>query len=303
MFTPIKFATPILILVSLNTFAKGGSSSEFWYRPGAGQFDLNVGATTTTTKLELNQNGTKLADADISASLTEFSLGYGFNPNLSIAAGSCTGSSKSKTTYVNTSTPSSENKSSGACDPTVSIDGEAGAFHYGLIVDIGTNKHKESSTTKDGDMYSGGNSYTPYIGLHNSMGSTAFGIKLSYTVEGEKKTIDQSNSDMENKSTGGNSYSISPYFELNHGVGHLAIFAGYTVTADSTETPTTGTASEEGGNKQTSAGIMGNIDFGSMVALTFNVTYLTISDFNLGSSLDKAKGSGTSIGAGLRFMF
>lgn len=303
MFTSIKFTTPILVLISLNSFAKGGTSSEFWYRPGGGQIDLNVGATSTATKFELKQTGTKLADADVNDSLTGFSLGYGFTPNLSMAVGSCTGSSKGKTTYVNTSTPTTENKSSGACDPTVSIDGEAGAFHYGLSVDIGTNKHKESSSSKDGDMYAGGNSYTPYIGFHSSMGSTALGIKLSYTAEGEKNTIDQNNSDMETKYTGGNSYSISPYFELSHGMGHLAIFAGYTVTADKTKTPKTGTASDEGGSKQTSAGIMGNIDFGSMVALTFNATYSTISDFNLGTSLDKAKGSGTSIGAGLRFMF
>jgi hypothetical protein len=291
--------------MSLSALAKGGES-EFWYRPKGGQIAVSLGATSRSMKFEIKQAGAKFADLEIAHMPIGVGVTYGLSEGHAIGLSTDFGTDKTTTKPVAPAS-STEAKDTGMSDLVIAYDGSAGPIYFGADLGVSLSKHKEANTNVtpalDGDRSSGGMSLTPSIGYHHSMGSMAFGAKLTYGYLMERTETDQATPEVESKITGGNTISLTPYFEFSHGMGDVAVYFDYSSIADKTTTPTGGTGTDSGARKHTTLGVKGNVDVASMAAIVYDVAYTMVSDFNAAASFDKATGSVMSLGAGVRFTF
>lgn len=101
-------------------------------------------------------------------------------------------------------------------------------LRYGEDFKLSPANAKNSSSTNDGNRYGGGMSLTPYAALETGDANLHYGLALNYAFHGTRKTASAS-APTTSETTGGDNYSLGPYFEIMAGPGMLyGVNARYT---------------------------------------------------------------------------
>lgn len=146
--------------------------------------------------------------------------------------------------------------------------------NYGISCGLSPDKARSSSSTSDGNNWSGGTSFIPFVAIEMGEENLHYGLGFSSTLRMTRKLEQASSNPGTSEVTGGNSVSWTPYFEIQMGSG---LFVGQIIlgSLDKSKTTTsTGTTSESNSSESKTALIAYAYDFHSSFRLIGEFAYV-----------------------------
>lgn len=237
----ITLATVTVLFQLLPSVSKAaaGRNPEYVWQAASGEIALAAKYTQVMDyelKSESNQfalqSSTKESATGISGYLT-----YGFTDNLALAVGSFSLDSKS----IN-AVSATETKRSGLGDVQARIAtswGNSFRLHLGVQANVSPGNRKDSFGGVDGNQYSGGNSYAPYVGLSIPVaGSSWVGIIGTFETKQDRK-VEVSPASISTV-TGGNVAQMTAFWEIPYRSILLDLAGGVRTVDKERTTPASG---------------------------------------------------------------
>jgi hypothetical protein len=254
---------------------KSEMESNLYFQPKASTSSFEVGITSFSSKLDMNSGGFAISEESTG---TSYNLSYLFGLSDQMAMGVSISSSNS--TYKSTVLGvTSESKSSGMGDLSLTFKAQSPMsgmkLRYGGYLGISPGNAKSSSTTTEGNNYSGGMSLNPYVAMETT-GSLRFGAGLSYLYYFTRKTDSAGSPTVTSETTGGGSLSLTPYLETMLGPGTFTGALAY-MSYMGSSTTTSGTTTTNDGYSGYAAMAIYAIDLNPSFTVVGNVAYLKLS--------------------------
>ncbi len=196
--------------------AAGGKNPEYIWQPAANEIAFAAEYAQTPEyelKTEAGTSGVLLSSSKESKSGIRGSLGYGFSDNVSVSVGTSSFDSKS----VSVALP--EEKRSGMGDVEAKLATSLGGsyrLHVGVSAAYSPGKRKDpyfTTVSNDGNQYSGGMSYAPYVGFSIPIaGASWIGIVGTFESKQERKV--ETSPGTESTVTGGNVAQVMAFWEI-----------------------------------------------------------------------------------------
>ena len=275
-------------------------ASLFYYAPPAAMhsIDFRPGLLINTMKLEVKSNGVKQGDAETTTNIHTVTYKYSVADNMTFGAMMGIGSYKTKTTPTGGS--SSETKNSGMSDLTFMYQAfnkmNDSKLRWEVDLGMSPGKAKASSTSTDGNLYTGGMSLAPSVAFEQNLSSMTWGIGATYSLLMER-TAEPASGTTETKYTGGNTLSFGPYLEMPFTGGRAGAFLKLSNMGEiKSKTGTSAETTSQKSTAMTSLGGAASYNFTERFAGLAELAYSTVTN-------DDASGNMTSLNIGARANF
>ena len=281
----------VVTLVPFQTQAASATYSNIFWQPGAGKNGIVGGITQSLIKAKYSGS---FVGAPLSGDFTSngTTLGINYHRGLTdlfdvgLGTGWGTSSSNSKLNFLGTTTESTT-KYEGMNNISLFFNGRGAfgagnAFYYGVTFSISPADKTRDIAAEKYNNFSGGQSTTPYLGVHFSMGSGIFvGGGANYSLPGERKTKN-SNPNSETTTTGGNALALLAFVEFPSVSWRPTLQLGYSKPEKTTSTTGTTTTDSNGIGIMT-AQFSGELNVGTGFDFLPGIAYATVSEKNYGT--------------------
>jgi hypothetical protein len=285
--------------VTMSAPRTNGPTSEFFYKPGKLQSAVTGMYTYTYVSEDLNLNGVNQANAKVDVNVLELGYQFGFSDYFAMGVSTGYGSQTENLTSPFTTTTSTY-KSTGMKDFKITADGSYEFMRFGLLADISPGDAANVTTTSDGNnLYSGGNSYAPYVGVLFNMGAWNFGGKLSDTISQDQKLDTSSGTSTR---TPGNQIAAQGFFEFIYGSGIIGAGLEFESGDSSTTTTSYGTTTKSDAYSGFVLSAKGSHYFTNYFALLYSMQ-MGFANMAPSAGYDKVNVNPIEASVGGRFMF
>jgi len=280
------------------------SASEFMYIPAAGTGRLQLTPKLGSQQYELtgNYSGTKRS-RDYKSQIFQFAYTHGFQQVEGLSLGVETGFGNATSTRT-TNGSKSEYKFAGNGDVDLSlrklVESANGNIQFGGTLSLSPGKAKVASTNENGNMYSGGHSLTPFVGLDLPTGFGAAGGLISYSAMGKREAEARNYQETE---TGGNTMMLLGFAEFKQSAANIwgGSLALQSTESSSVET-TLGDKDDYDATQHLVASAYGRMQLTEAVSLKPMIGYTTLLTKNInGLTYDKSESLDMSLGLLMNF--
>lgn len=211
-----------VVYIFFSQMASASGTTEFFFQPGSGVSALSLSATRAVPDVQVDSyfNGTKTTESKLQFQRFDLIYQYGLNESWALMVGAAQLTTSSDTTFVGSSS-GQKLQSVGVADYLVGLSGVSSSgsagLAYGVKAFISSEDSKRPSTTKDGNQFSGGNSYLAHFGGYAGMMSGFVGVDLGYWLKQDRNETDQGNPETKSVLKGGNNFLLTGFYEIYSG--------------------------------------------------------------------------------------
>jgi hypothetical protein len=288
---------------TLQTSMTSQSASEYLYipAPGTGRFQLAPKIESRQYELKGDYSGMKKT-REYKSQIIQLAYDHAFQQaGLSLGVETGFGSAASTTTINGNK---NDYKFKGNSDVALSLrkvmESPNGNVQFGGTLSLSPGKANMAYTNEDGNMYSGGHSLTPFVGLDVPTSFGAAGGLLSYSLMGQRETEARG---YQETSTGGNLMTIGGFAEFKQSTaniwgGSLAFLSSESGSFEDSD----GEKGDFDSEQHLNASAYGRLQVTEKVSLKPTIGYSTLLTKNInGVSYDKSENFDLSLGLLMNF--